>query len=299
MGQFSFDEFQRSQERRSQTTTAQAQPSGPRVGFFALKNDGDEAIVRIMHDSTADFDMCAVHNVDIGNGRKRNVNCIRTPKEPIDNCPLCAANVPVYTKIFIHLIEYVRDDQGQIQALPRVFERPASYANTLKQLLDEYGPLSDNIFKIKRSGAPKSRDTRYNIMYASPAVYRPDLYPKKPELFEGYKAVGNAVVDKTADELMDLCYTNGFIKSADPDMEPIVDMQYKTAAPVSQTIIEPRQYQPQPAAPVMQQEPRQYQAEVQPQVAPSEQMPWDNKPVRRTVNYTAQEANTFTPARRY
>ena len=196
MGQFSFDEFQRSQERKTQANNAQVQQStGPRIGFFFLKNDGDEAVVRIMHDSTADFDMCAVHNVDVGNGRKRNVNCIRTPKEPIENCPLCAANVPVYTKIFIHLIEYVRDEQGQIQAVPKVFERPASYATTLKQLLDEYGPLSDNIFKIKRSGAPNSRDTRYNIMYASPAVYRPDLYVKKPELFEGYHAVGNAVID--------------------------------------------------------------------------------------------------------
>ena len=139
MGQFSFDEFQRSQERKTQMSNAQVQQStGPRIGFFYLKNDGDEAVVRIMHDSTADFDMCAVHNVDIGNGRKRNVNCIRTPKEPIENCPLCAANVPVYTKIFIHLIEYVRDEQGQIQAVPKVFERPASYATTLKQLLDEY-----------------------------------------------------------------------------------------------------------------------------------------------------------------
>ena len=106
MGQFSFDEFQRSQERKTQANNAQVQQStGPRIGFFFLKNDGDEAVVRIMHDSTADFDMCAVHNVDVGNGRKRNVNCIRTPKEPIENCPLCAANVPVYTKIFIHLIE--------------------------------------------------------------------------------------------------------------------------------------------------------------------------------------------------
>ena len=295
MGQFSFDEFQRSQERKTQANNTQVQQStGPRIGFFYLKNDGDEAVVRIMHDSTADFDMCAVHNVDVGNGRKRNVNCIRTPKEPIENCPLCAANVPVYTKIFIHLIEYVRDEQGQIQAVPKVFERPASYATTLKQLLDEYGPLSDNIFKIKRSGAPNSRDTRYNIMYASPAVYRPDLYVKKPELFEGYHAVGNAVIDKNADELMDLCYSNGFIKTADPDMQPLDAPQ---AAPVH-AAVEPRQYQPQPAAPV-QHEPRQYQAEVQPQAAPAEQMPWDNKPVRRTVNYAAQETNTFTPARRY
>ena len=161
-------------------------------------------------------------------------------------------------------------------------------------MLDEYGPLSDNIFKIKRSGAPNSRDTRYNIMYASPAVYRPDLYVKKPELFEGYHAVGNAVIDKNADELMDLCYSNGFIKTADPDMQPLDAPQ---AAPVHATV-EPRQYQPQPTAPV-QHEPRQYQAEVQPQAAPAEQMPWDNKPVRRTVNYAAQDANTFTPARRY
>ena len=33
------------------------------VGFFSLKNDGDEAIVRIMHDNTASFDILTEHSI--------------------------------------------------------------------------------------------------------------------------------------------------------------------------------------------------------------------------------------------
>jgi len=33
------------------------------IGFFSLADDGDEAIVRILHDSTDSFDIVTVHEV--------------------------------------------------------------------------------------------------------------------------------------------------------------------------------------------------------------------------------------------
>lgn len=183
--------------------------NGNNVGFFTLKNDGDEAIVRIMHDSTADFNIMTTHSIQI-DGKFRRVNCIRTPMEPMDKCPLCASGEKVQQRIYIHLIQYVRDESGAIVPRPMVWERSIQYAVTLKNLIDEYGPLSDSIFKVRRSGAPGQRDTSYSIMYGNPNVYRSDMYPKVEGAFDKYKVLGTAVMDKTYDEIATFVSTGVF-----------------------------------------------------------------------------------------
>ena len=168
----------------------QGQSNG--VGFFSLRDDGDEAIVRIMHDSPATFEIVAVHPYQV-NGKFRNINCIRDPQEDIDKCPLCEAGVRLSYRFFIHLIEYTKDDRGNIVATPKVWERGVQYADTIRDFCNEYPPLSNYLFKIKRNGKKGSTDTTYNIIPANPNVYRPDLYPKDDTLFEGYSVIGNAV----------------------------------------------------------------------------------------------------------
>ncbi len=174
---------------------------GPRVGFFFLKNDGDEALVRILVDSSADFNIVGVHQCTF-NGKQRNVNCIRTPEEPTDNCPFCSSGSPVRYKIYIPVIEYVRGEDGRIQAVARIWERPASFASTLNNNITEYGPLSDVILKIKRSGTGTS--TTYNLLYAANENRNPDAYPKMPELFEGYNVIGTAVLSRDFQGMLDL-----------------------------------------------------------------------------------------------
>lgn len=187
----------------AQSSNQGPRADGPRVNYFYLRNDGDEALVRFMIDSPADFSIAAVHQHSI-NGRMRNVNCLRAPEEPTDNCPFCAAGEPVRYRMYVKLIEYVRNEQGQIEPVAKVWERPASYANTLKNLMAEYGPLSDVLFKIKRSGAAGSTSTRYNELYANPQAYPPQTYPKMPELFEGYDPLKSAVVNRDFQGMLDL-----------------------------------------------------------------------------------------------
>ena len=67
----------------------QYEDDSTRVGFFKLNDDGDEAIVRIMHDSPATFDIVAVHPFEVG-GRFRNINCIRDPRDSVEKCPFCS-----------------------------------------------------------------------------------------------------------------------------------------------------------------------------------------------------------------
>ena len=202
MAKINWNEFQ---ERAAANEERQNQANGPRVGFFALKNDGDKAVVRIMHDSPDDFDMLAIHRIPVEGQRfGRAVNCLRGPKDPIDMCPACAAGEKVNLRLYIHLIEYIKNDEGQIVATPKIWERSMSYAKTLADYIAEYGPLSDMIFTIKRSGAKGSMDTSYTVLPANEKIYPSEVYYKDASLFEGYSALGTAVADKDYAGMMEM-----------------------------------------------------------------------------------------------
>ena len=197
MAQISYEDFQTSKEER------EVRNSSLRVPFFYLKNDQDEALVRFMHNSPQDFDIMYVHTAVV-NGKRRKVNCIRDPRSSISDCPLCESGSKLQTNIYIHLVEYTRDETGAIVATPKIWERTSSYITTLKNLCDEYPPLSDNLFKIKRNGAAGSVDTTYSIMYASPAIYKSDMYQKDEHCFDNIKALGSCVLDMNYDSLVNL-----------------------------------------------------------------------------------------------
>lgn len=186
------------------------------VGFFSLKNDGDEAIVRIMHDSVNDFDILTTHPITLG-GKFRSINCIREPRDPMDKCPLCNNGTKVQSRIFIHMIQYVANAQGQVEAKPVVWERSISYATKLKNDIDEYGPLSNCIFKIRRNGKAGDMQTTYDMRLGNPSVYNEANYPKIPDAFKNYTACGTIVLDKNYEEMCTFVSTGAFpeIKKSD------------------------------------------------------------------------------------
>ena len=191
------------------TTGSNSYPNSSQVEFFSLKNNGDEAVVRFMHDTTDSFDILSVHTANV-DGKYRKISCVRDAHDPIDNCPLCASGNKLETKFYIHLIQYVKDANGNNVAQPKVWERSMYYANLLASYINEYGPLSDCIFKIKRNGASGDIKTTYDIMFAPPQVYSPELYPKHEELFDGFNVLGTIVLDKTADEIRQFMVSGQF-----------------------------------------------------------------------------------------
>lgn len=195
MGKLSYSDYE---NQRQQSTN-----QGPRIGYFALKNDREEAVVRIMHSSPADFDINLVHPVSI-DGKFKKVNCIRELHDPASACPLCEAGVSLQKRIYIHLVEYVKQEDGSFKGVPKFWERSSSYITTLANLCNEYGDLSECLFKIKRNGEPGSVDTTYDIMFASPAIYRNDIYVKDPDAFKDISALGKAILNKSFDELLKL-----------------------------------------------------------------------------------------------
>lgn len=205
------------------------------IGFFSLKNDGDEAIVRIMHDSVNDFDILTTHPITVG-GKYRSINCIREPRDPMDNCPLCKKGTKVQSRIFIHMIQYVTNAQGQIEAKPVVWERSISYATKLKNDINEYGPLSNCIFKIKRNGKAGDMQTTYDMRLGNPSMYNEANYPKLVDAFNGYSACGTIVLDKNFDEIAAFIATGSFPEVSKADTTtPTNDVAENTYTPNTAT----------------------------------------------------------------
>lgn len=201
-------------------------------GFFSLKNNGDEAIVRIMHDTVDSFDIVAVHSIEV-NGKYRKINCLRNdPREPLENCPLCASGSKLENRFFIHLIQYDKLQDGSIVPSAKIWERSFSYAKRLASMIQEYGPLSDCLFKIKRNGEAKSMDTTYDIMFANPQVYRPELFPKVDNLFKNYTTIGSIVLDKNYDEITQFMVSGQFpLPQPERLQEQVTARAYQSYAP--------------------------------------------------------------------
>ena len=170
------------------------------VNFFGLADDGDEAVVRILCDDVADFDILSVHE-EMVNGKRRKIDCLRTPRDPLDMCPLCSAGHRTSQRFFIHLLEYIKDEDGVIQVYPRIWERSTAYCTTLKNLIEEYGPLSNSVFKIRRNGAKGDLKTTYSIMFGNPSIYKEEFYPIDVSGFEGYSVLGTIVLSKDEHDL--------------------------------------------------------------------------------------------------
>lgn len=230
-------------------TAQQIEEVRPRGGlgsfeFFNLKNDGDQAVVRFMYKDLSDFDIFTVHNVTI-NGKYRKVSCIRDPHDATEACPLCASGNSISNRFYIKMIEYRVNDQGQVEIHPVVWERSMSYASKLKSMLEEYGPLEDCLFKVKRNGAAGSMDTTYDIMFCSPKVYSDETYPKIEDAFKDTKFLGTIVLDKTYAEIETFLATGAFPATtqpqasapanvAPPQYTPKVDVNVQYEAPITQ-----------------------------------------------------------------
>lgn len=239
-------------------TAQQLEDSRPRGGsgsfeFFNLRNDGDQSVVRFMYKDVSDFDIFTVHNVTI-NGKYRKVSCIRDPHDATEACPLCASGNSISNRFYIKMLEYRVNDQGQVEIHPVVWERSMSYASKLKSMLEEYGPLEDCLFKIKRNGAAGSMDTTYDIMFCSPKVYSDETYPKIEDAFKDTKFLGTIVLDKTYAEIETFLATGAF---------PATNTQAQAGAPANVT---PPQYTPKADVNVHYEQPVNQQTYVAPTV---------------------------------
>lgn len=208
------------------------------VGFFSIK-DGEEVIVRFVANSVEDFDLHTVHQMNLASGF-RTLSCLRTPNEPFDKCPLCAKGENVTQRFFCKLIQYTRNADGSVNAEPKIWSRPISFAHTLKSYLDNYGPLTEIVCKIVRHG--KGLDTKYEIVpNLNPQIYSPEIYVKNTSGFDGYNVVGSAITNLDFDAMVYVANNNSLPpKSNDtPPRQQFTPTQEFTSAPPQNTTSAP------------------------------------------------------------
>lgn len=176
-----------------------AQKDTPYYWYFGLAKEGDSAIIRIMDDTRDDLEPLATHPVRV-KGKYRRISCLRNSLEPLEMCPLCSANVVREKKVYVHLIEYMTAADGSIIPTPKVWERPMGYMNELKEYMEDYQPLSDTVFKVKRSGQGPS--TRYALIPLNPANVDLSKYPKDTSFFKDYRVLGVNVQIRDAENIL-------------------------------------------------------------------------------------------------
>lgn len=180
-----------------------------RVTFFGLKGDGDEAIVRFAYTSPDELEVFTVHNVKVGNAY-RKVNCLRGPKESVDKCPLCKSGNNIQYKMLVKLVEYVTDERGAVTIVPRVWERPTSFISVLRSIYEEYGDIGSCIFKIKRHGERGDVTTSYDVLFANPAIYKPEVFVRDFSGFDNYSPLGYNILDKSVEDMETYLQTGNF-----------------------------------------------------------------------------------------
>ena len=217
------------------STNTGSKSTAPQVGFFQLKNDGDEAVVRFMCDSTKDFEIFTTHTTPTANNKYMKVNCLREATDPVSKCPLCESKAYKLTQTFcITLIQYEKQADNTIVATPKVWARPISFAQKLKSYIDNYGPLSDVICKVIRHGA--GLQTEYEVVpNLSKAIFRDDLYVKDTTPFKDYTALGKVVANKSADDMRVYLETKAYpVKT--PTTKPTSTTPIETVEPTNQSV---------------------------------------------------------------
>lgn len=209
MAQFNYEDFlamQNERAARAQGATTTYDPNN-RINFLKLA-DGEKALVRFAFDDLSDFKVYTVHTVDMDGKKWQKVNCLRNFRDPIDTCPLCAAGIKYKQIIYVPMLRYLTDENGQlVNTEPVVFERPSGFLKELNSFYTEYGDLSKTMFTIERQGSGAS-DTRYTFMPKNVAIFNEQAYPIDFSAFNDFTIMGRFIKDLPYEKLVDLASGN-------------------------------------------------------------------------------------------
>lgn len=182
-----------------------------RTSFFSLPNDNDSAIIRFLHKDVNDFEVLDIHTINLG-GKDRKIACTRNEGD----CPLCKNNeyledegkfkYPLQRRIFIHLLKYTSPTECEEQ----VFERGKDFIPKLLQLVEDYGPLCDRLYKIVRHGQKGSTDTSYDILPLDKDRFIPANYKFDLNQLNYTPALGTFIMDRKPADVACFIETGNF-----------------------------------------------------------------------------------------
>lgn len=222
MANFSYAQYQEAVAR------AQAnQGSGTKVGFFKLKDDGDEALVRINCATVEDLDFASVHTIST-NGKWIKVSCLNPLGAYGENCALCTAAATnnaiskASKKVYVQMLAAYKDKTtGQFSAaIPVIWERPAGFSREIANYIRDYGNLKEIILKVTRNGVAGDMKTTYSIGFI-PLYNKPELVPAEGlAAFDNFNIAKHSYWEKTAEEILAFLQTGSFPEVARTQATP-------------------------------------------------------------------------------
>lgn len=177
--------------------------------FFKLADDGDTASVRFMLEDADDLNdyLFVVHKITV-DGRFSYVNCLREYNDPIDVCPLCAAENKATVRMFLPLYDNATDSV-------KIWDRSKAFARKITGLCSRYKNLVSHTFDIVRNGEANDMQTTYDIFQTDKDDTTLEDLPLIPTI------EGLAFLDKSEEDLEYFVSENAFPPEDDEeDVKP-------------------------------------------------------------------------------
>ncbi len=168
--------------------------------FFSLKDDGDTAVIRFLLNDINDLMGVATHEIEV-NGKKMDVECLRAYNEPVDNCPLCAAQYRVNPKLYIPVYDETAKES-------KIWTRGKTFFNKMSSLCSRYNPLVSTPFEIERIGKKGDTSTTYETYAGVTDTARIEDFPE-------ISAEGLTFQVKTFEDLQYYLQNNTFPEDAE------------------------------------------------------------------------------------
>jgi len=226
MSQFNYNDYQKVVANAQSGSTPSV-----KVGFFKLKNDGEEALIRINCASLDDLQFATVHTVKTSEGRWMRVSCLNPLGQYGDSCALCSASLAEGStvskagkKVYVQMLVSYRDATtgSWSAATPVIWERPAGFSRELANKIRDFGSLKEHVFKVTRNGAAGDMKTTYSLDYV-PVYDKPELVSSDFSAFNNFNIAKHSYWEKTAEEIDVFLQTGEF---------PEVTKEEKPAKPV-------------------------------------------------------------------
>jgi len=209
VSQFNYNDYQKVVEK------AQSGPStnAVKVGFFKLKGNGDEALVRINAATIEDLKFATVHKPAFGKKFEglgtgfTPVSCLNEVGSYSDTCPFCRAAAEGHDvvgkaakTVYVEMLVAYKDAAtgSWSVAQPVVWERPAGFSRELATKLKDYGSLKEHVFKVTRQGSGK--DTKYSLDFI-PLYDKPELVSTDFSAFDNFNINKHSYWEKPAEDL--------------------------------------------------------------------------------------------------
>jgi hypothetical protein len=198
-----------------------------KIGFFKMKNDKDEALVRFNVASLDNLQFATVHQ--LGAAQKwMKISCLNPVGSYQSTCPLCAAVAggakdigKASKKVYVQMMVAYKDAATQTfsTAVPVIWERPAGFSREIANLLKDYGDLTSRVFKVTRNGVANSMQTTYSISYI-PLYDKPESVTTDFSAFNNFNIAKHSFWEKSVGDLNVFLNTGSFPEVARAPQAP-------------------------------------------------------------------------------